>query len=400
MPPHHHWLKKHRKQGTCDSTFMQNVPVPATVTLATSSVRDVGDTAVAMSTNDADIKSRNTFYILFAIVGFLLFWLIRAYLGVVAFSFVTVIVLTPLYHHFLRWCKGWVKLAITLTLLVGLALPLFLLWMVGRLVVAQALDFIDIVQRTNSVGFVTDRIAAYLQSLLTSDAPFTLDLLAQLRQIVITVMSWLAGALVNVGMSIPTMFVDLFVYLVIIGALLPNYESFVQRLKQLSPLDDALEDLFLHKISSTIQSMFAGIFLIAVVQGLAMGLFFWLASLPYTPLWTLVSMIAATLPLGASVVAIPAAIAQFLAGKYMAGTIILAGYFVIVSNLDLLIRSKLVPLQTYGSFALMLLSLLGGYQLFGLFGVFYGPILMVLFLTMLDVYQTRFAVNSARLPTK
>jgi predicted PurR-regulated permease PerM len=90
-------------------------------------------------------------------------------------------------------------------------------------------------------------------------------------------------------------------------------------------------------------------------------------------------------------VAIPAAIAQFLAGKYAAGTVILAGYFIIVSNLDLLIRSKLVSLQTYGSFALMILSLLGGYHLFGFFGIFYGPILMVLFLTMLDVYQTHFA---------
>lgn len=353
--------------------------------------REARRLVVEAQTETAAARSRITFYLLFAVMGILMFWLIRTYLGVIAFSFVTVIVLRPLYHLFLRWCKGWEKPAMTLTLIVGLALPLLLLWIVGWLVVAQAHEFINIVQRTNRVELLTDSIAAYLQPLLTSDASLTLDLLSQLRQVVIQVMSWLAGSLVSLGMSIPTLIVDLFVYLVLVGALLPSYEPFVQWVKQLSPLDDALEDLFLRKINATVQSMFAGIFLIAVVQGLVMGFFFWLVNLPYTPLWTLVSIIAATLPLGASIVAIPAAIIQFLAGNYGAGMVILAGYFLIVSNLDLLIRSKLVSLQTYGSFALMLLSLLGGYQLFGLFGVFYGPILVVLFLTMLDVYQTHFA---------
>lgn len=344
--------------------------------------------------NSSETRSQITFYLLFALTGLLVFWLVRAYLGVIAFSFVTVIALKPLYNRFWYLCKGWEKLAMTLTLLIGLALPLLVVWIVGRMVVAQAYQFVNNLQQTNTIEHLADSFTPYLQPLFASDAPFTLELLAQLRQALIVVISWLAGALVNLGMSIPDLLVDLFVYLVLVGALLPTYDRFVEWLKRLSPLDDAIEDLFLRKISGTVQSMFAGIFLVAVVQGLAMGVFFWLARLPYTPLWTLVAIVAATLPLGASVVALPAAIAQFLGGNYGSGIVILVGYFLVVSNLDLLIRSKLVSLQTYGSFALMLLSLLGGYQLFGLFGVFYGPILMVLFLTMLDVYQTRFASHN------
>jgi len=340
----------------------------------------------------ADSRSRITFYILFAIMGLLMFWLVRTYLGVIAFSFVTVLVLRPLYIRFLRWCKGREKPAMSLTLLVGLALPLALLWIVGRMVITQAQEFLDLVQRTNQLELLTGSITTYLQPLLTSDDPLALDLVTQLRAVLLTLFSWLAGSLVTLGMSIPTLLTELFVYLILVGALLPAYEPFVQWVKALSPLDDAIEDLFLRKINATVQSMFAGIFLIAVVQGAVLGLFFWLVDLPYTPLWTLVSIIAATMPLGASIVAIPAALAELLAGHYGGGLVILIGYFAVVSNLDLLIRSKLVSLQTYGSFALMVLSVLGGYQLFGLFGVFYGPILMVLFLTMLDVYQTHFAI--------
>lgn len=354
-------------------------------------------TAVTLR-NTTATRSRYTFYILFAIMGLLMFWLVRTYLGVIAFAFVTVLVLRPLYSRFLRWCKGWEKPAMSLTLLVGLALPLLLLWIVGRMVIAQAQEFLDLVQRTNQIELLVGSITTYLQPLLASDDPLTLDLVTQLRTVLLTLLSWLAGSLVTLGLSIPMLLTELFVYLILVGALLPTYEPFVQWLKGLSPLDDALEDLFLRKINATVQSMFAGIFLIAVVQGAVLGLFFWLVDLPYTPLWTLVSIIAATMPLGASIVAIPAALAEFLAGHYGGGLVILIGYFAVVSNLDLLLRSKLVSLQTYGSFALMVLSLLGGYQLFGLFGVFYGPILMVLFLTMLDVYQTHFAQTPVATP--
>ncbi|MCE7990071.1 MAG: AI-2E family transporter [Caldilinea sp. CFX5] len=350
-------------------------------------------------TNTTATRSRITFYILFAIMSLLMFWLVRTYLGVIAFSLLTVIVLRPLYIRFLRWCNGWEKPAMSLTLLVGLALPLLLVWIVGRMVIAQAQEFLDLIQRTNQIELLTGSITAYLQPLLTSDDPLALDLVTQLREVLLLLFSWVAGSLVTLGMSIPTLLTELFVYLILVGALLPTYEPFVQWLKELSPLDDAIEDLFLRKINGTVQSMFAGIFLIAVVQGAVLGLFFWLVDLPYTPLWTLVSIVAATMPLGASIVAIPAALAELLAGHYGGALVILIGYFAIVSNLDLLIRSKLVSLQTYGSFALMVLSLLGGYQLFGLFGVFYGPILMVLFLTMLDVYQTHFAQTPITTPT-
>lgn len=358
---------------------------------ANSTVYESESPAATTLTNTTATRSRYTFYILFAIMSLLMFWLVRTYLGVIAFAFVTVLVLRPLYIRFLRWCNGWEKPAMSLTLLVGLALPLLLLWSVGRLVIAQAQEFLDLVQRTNQLELLAGSITTYLQPLLASDDPLALDLVTQLRTVLLTLLSWLAGSLVTLGLSIPMLLTELFVYLILVGALLPTYEPFVQWLKGLSPLDDALEDLFLRKINATVQSMFAGIFLIAVVQGAVLGLFFWLVDLPYTPLWTLVSIIAATMPLGASIVAIPAALAEFLAGHYGGGVVILLGYFAVVSNLDLLIRSKLVSLQTYGSFALMVLSLLGGYQLFGLFGVFYGPILMVLFLTMLDVYQTHFA---------
>jgi len=140
--------------------------------------------------------------------------------------------------------------------------------------------------------------------------------------------------------------------------------------------------------------MFLAIFVIAVVQGLLMGLFMWLADVPFTPLWTLIAVVAAMLPLGASLVALPVGIVLLIVGNYFGGVLVLAGYFLIVSNIDNLLRPRLVSKEAYLSFALVLLSALGGYELFGFFGVVYGPVLMILFLTVLEVYETYYAQDA------
>jgi predicted PurR-regulated permease PerM len=201
----------------------------------------------------------------------------------------------------------------------------------------------------------------------------------------------LAQFVIGIGASIPDLLSRLFVFLGIVGTLLPNYHPFVQRLKRLSPLDDRVDELFLHRIKLTVWSMFLGIFVIAVAQGLVTGLLFWLAGVPYTPLLTLVAVIASVLPLGASLVAVPVGVVLLITGNYAGAAIVLLGYFLLVSNIDSILRPRLVSKEAYLNFALVLLSALGGYQLFGFFGVVYGPVLMILFLTVLEVYETYYA---------
>jgi hypothetical protein len=128
-----------------------------------------------------------------------------------------------------------------------------------------------------------------------------------------------------------------------------------------------------------------------VVQGLIMGVFIWLAGIPFTSLWTLIAIVAAMLPLGASLVALPLGGVQLLIGNYTAGIIVLAGYLLVVSNLDSFIRPRLVPKEVNLNFVVLLVSALGGYQLFGFFGVVYGPVLMMMLLTALDVYTQYYA---------
>lgn len=332
------------------------------------------------------------FYLLLAVLAALSFWLIRAYLDIIVFSLMTVIILKPVYDRLLRWVGGRAGLAVTLTLVAFILAIVVPLWIAGSVILSQVRTLIADAQGPGGIDAaiveLNDRIGQRLNIELTPDQK------AQIGRLATAFLGWVAGLGVRLGMAIPEVISRAFIFVGILGALLPNYHGFVQRLKRLSPLDDQIDAIFLRRVKLTVWAMFLAIFVIAVAQGLVMGLFFWLAGLPYTPLWTLLAVVLAMFPLGASLVALPLGLFELVIGNYVAGVIVLAGYLLVVSNVDAVLRPRLVPKEAYLNFVLVLISALGGYELFGFFGVVYGPVLMILMLTALDVYEQYYALAS------
>ena len=334
-------------------------------------------------------RDQFAFYLLLAVLAVLSFWLIRSYLDIIAFSLLTVIVVKPLYDRLLGWVGGRAGLAVMLTLVVIVAVIVVPLWIAGRVIIGQLGTMIaelEVPGGTQAmIGAINDRLQQRIGTELTPDQQQLVG------KLLVGAAAWLARQVANLGMAIPDLISRAFIFVGILGTLLPNYHGFVQRLKRLSPLDDRIDDIFLRKAKLTVWAMFLAIFVIAVAQGLVMGLFFWLAGLPYSPLWTLIAVVLAMFPLGASLVALPLGGFELLIGEYTTGVIILAGYLLVVSNIDSVLRPRLVPKEAYLNFALVLISALGGYQLFGFFGVVYGPVLMILLLTALEVYEQYYA---------
>jgi predicted PurR-regulated permease PerM len=330
------------------------------------------------------------FYLLFAAVAGLAFWLVHSYLDIIAFSLTAVIILKPLFDYLLRWTRGRVGMAVALTICIFFLAVIVPLAIALSVVAAQAAAILDSVEPGANL-FSREQIGRMMAFIDGLNLPFADQIQAWLLGGASQAASVLAQFALGLGASIPDLISRLFIFVGIVGTLLPNYYAFVQRLRRLSPLDDRVDNIFLHRIKLTVRSMFLGIFVIAVAQGLVTGLLFWISGAPYSPLLTLVAVVASMFPLGASLVALPIGIFQLIVGNYIGGAIVLLGYFLVVSNIDSILRPRLVSKEAYLSFALVLLSALGGYELFGFFGVVYGPVLMILFLTVLEVYETFYA---------
>jgi predicted PurR-regulated permease PerM len=350
------------------------------------------------------LQNKAFFYSIMVCMAALILWLVNSYLDVIVFSLVMVIILKPVYNFFERRLKGRAGFAATLTLITMFVAILIPLWFTLRLIDNQLTDMVQTYLTPQGAGQVTmqefqAKLNTYLEEIPGGERfRLTDEQMANLRQGVVDGAVWLGGILVNLGMSVPSIIARLFIFFSIVGGLLPNYHRFVATLMALSPLDDAVDRIYLRRIKAMTWSMFIGIVVIAMAQGLITGLFFWITGVPYAALWTLIAIVTSALPLGASLVALPVATVQILMGDLTGGLIVLGGYILVVTNIDNVIRPRLVSREAYLDAALVLIAALGGYDLFGFFGVIYGPVLMILAMTTLEVYRTYYAPRQKATP--
>lgn len=339
-----------------------------------------------------NIENKVFFYLILASLTALSFWLVSGYLGVIVFSLVMVIILKPVYDFCKRILWGKAGLAVAATLIVMVLAVFIPGWIMLNIVTSQVAGILqsfdieqgrpaDLEEFQTQINAMVDQVPYLNQFEITDEQT------ANIQRALLGTAAWAAQTIIGLGMAIPSLIARAFIFLAIVGVLLPNYHAFVNSLIDLSPLDEEVDRLFLHKIKAMVWSMFVGIVVIALAQGLVTGLFFWLGDVPYASLWTLIAIVVSTLPLGASIIAIPIAFFQLIMGNPVGALIVLGGYILIVTNVDNILRPKLVSKDAYLDAALVLVAALGGYELFGFFGVIYGPVLMVLLLTAIDVYR-------------
>ena len=217
------------------------------------------------------------------------------------------------------------------------------------------------------------------------------DILAALKAIAKSVLDWLAGIASSLGTTIGDLFISFFIFLVLLIALLPKFDDFSKLVNQISPLDTAITELYERKALAMIRSMVMGVFLMAIIEGTIMGFFYWLAGVPFVLLWTFLSILFGMLPVvGISFIVLPMSLIMFLSGNPLGGVIVLFGFYVVVNPMDLWLRPRLVTEEARINFVLILLGMLGGMYFAGLLGLIYGPVLMILFVTTVQIYRDHF----------
>jgi predicted PurR-regulated permease PerM len=92
------------------------------------------------------------------------------------------------------------------------------------------------------------------------------------------------------------------------------------------------------------------------------------------------------IPLGGGIVTIPLGIIIILTGNVWAGLFVIAYHLLIVTNIDNLLRPKLVPKSARLNSALTLLSVFAGIVFFGAPGIVYGPVIMIVLITTFEMY--------------
>jgi len=127
--------------------------------------------------------------------------------------------------------------------------------------------------------------------------------------------------------------------------------------------------------------------LTAAIQGVLVGLGFWLTGLPNAVFWGVVTMVFAILPVvGSGLVWGPGALALMIGNHALAGVLLALGGIVIVGNVDYVIRPRVFRRWANIHPLVTLIGALAGVPYFGILGLLIGPLALSYFFELIKMY--------------
>jgi predicted PurR-regulated permease PerM len=183
-----------------------------------------------------------------------------------------------------------------------------------------------------------------------------------------------------------------FVFLYSLYFLQMDGDKLVDKCLYYLPLKTHDERAMLEKFLSVTRATVRGSLLIALLQGTLAGIAFAVAGIPNAVFWGSVMVVLSTIPqVGAPLIWIPAAIILVIQGHTVTG-VALAGFCaLLVGSLDNVLRPILVGKDTKMHELMVFLSTLGGLFMFGFPGIFIGPVIGSLLVSIWDIYGIEFA---------
>jgi predicted PurR-regulated permease PerM len=200
-----------------------------------------------------------------------------------------------------------------------------------------------------------------------------------LRSALLERLSLIGGALLRstttVAAGLTEAILQLVVGVMTLFFLLCDGHAVVRKIRANSPLPDAQTDELLSSTAASVVANVYGVLGVAAVQGLLAGIGFWIVDLPSPVLWGLVTALFSMVPLvGSGIVWVPAAIMLASNGAW-GRALVMAGWGGgVVAMSDNFVRPWIVGQQTNANPLLVFFALLGGARLFGLAGLFIGPV--------------------------
>jgi predicted PurR-regulated permease PerM len=145
------------------------------------------------------------------------------------------------------------------------------------------------------------------------------------------------------------------------------------------------------EINDMVVSNAIGIPLIAIVQGIVALPCYYLLGVNEPILWFVITCFTAMLPMvGAALAYVPVAIILFASGDSWKGIVMLAFGFGVIGTVDNLFRFWLQKKIADVHPLITAFGVIIGVQLFGFIGLIFGPLLISMFLLLVQIYHTEF----------
>jgi predicted PurR-regulated permease PerM len=342
---------------------------------------------------------------LFFLSLFAVGYLLLPFFSDMVMALVFVILLTPIYSRLARVLGNRQALAsgiMVIGLVVISAVPIFLIASaLLRDITEASLSWAD-AGRSMALRAIAGRDGVIMSGITTLSGRFGITLAPE----------WIERALLDAGRTLTqylatraNAFVSSFLSttLHIVITLFSIFYLFIHGDKlrtfiyRLSPLRHDEDQIFLNKLGEVGRAILVGSGTASALQGLVAGVAWGVVGLPSPVLWGILMAIAAFLPLvGIAAVVVPATIILWVGGRPLAAVMFLVFCMGQSFFFEYGLKPRLMGSSMRMNSLLVFLSLLGGIMGFGMAGFIYGPLIMTLFLALVQLYQTRYQQHIAR----
>lgn len=336
------------------------------------------------------------YFLLFALLGILALFVIviKGFIVPIIVAAVFCTLFHPLYRRMvklMRGSAGWSAALTCLILLLVLLIPLYLL---VNIVINQAVDFYESVGPSLEELFTSGSLAPESITSHPLYRQFKLDQVdwqATIKEGV-TLISSYAGKVINATSRGTFAFLSsLIITLFTMFYFFRDGDQIVRKLLSYLPLTDDYKEQITDRFSSISRATIKGTFILGIIQGTLGGLTLWIFGFKAVVMWGMVMVILSLLPMvGAYLVLVPAALYEIAMGHSGAGIAILVISMVVISNVDNLLRPRLVGKDAGMHDLMVFFSTLGGIGFFGIMGFIVGPVVASLLITLLDIYTMEF----------
>ena len=168
------------------------------------------------------------------------------------------------------------------------------------------------------------------------------------------------------------------------GPAIANY------LRSVIPMDPANRDEVFSRIYETLNAVVRGTLITAAAQGLLATLGYWIADVPFPVLLGFATALLSFLPGGVMLIWVPIVGYLGFIGSYGRMTVLLLWSVLIVGMADNVLRPLLIGGRVEVPTLLLFLGILGGLQVYGLLGIFFGPVLIAVLVAFLRTYRDQY----------
>lgn len=351
-----------------------------------------------------DLKTL-VFYTLMLVSGILALNLFSRYLNLIIIS----LVIVQIFHPLFRFIKNRSK-STALSTLISVLTVIFFLIVPLTIILILAVSEIRGIAESSSVFDSVSNLEIAINNFIIQINQFTsrLGLELSLSQLNLAqsfaeldktafVRDQLFPLVTSIASLSGEILFTLFLVLISLIYIFPSYDKLPSAIQKISPLEDDVDMLIIDKFRKTIKGVIKGTLVVALLQATAVIIPFLMLQVGAPVLLWVLMVILSVVPIGSGLVWAPVGLAIILGGisdgnptNIILGTALIVYSAIIINIIDTTIRPKLMKNNVNLHPLITIFSVLGGIGIFGFIGVLYGPIIVVLFLTVMEVYRTKY----------